>query len=215
MLIFFHITREDDCLAFCFAKSKADQMGRNSNQVWHVYATPNNPCVCPILALATYIFANPSLTNVENFTETDKDGYLSGSLFPGGDQYGRFMDCLRRVVEKNQDVFLGLRICPSNLGLHSAWKGACSFAAAGSTVCTPMVSICLRAMWSMGLVKERYLQFKKAGDQYLGWVVSGLDINNVSFAISPPYFECGDNEGGIREKIFTLLKEFTVGGHGI
>jgi hypothetical protein len=35
---FFHITWEDDWLAFCFAKSKIDQMGRNSNQVWHVYA---------------------------------------------------------------------------------------------------------------------------------------------------------------------------------
>ncbi len=68
---------------------------------------------------------------------------------------------------------------------------------------------------SMGLVKERYLQFKKAGDQYLGWVVSGLDVNNVSFAILLPYFECGDNEGDIWERIFILLKEFMVGGHGI
>jgi hypothetical protein len=143
------------------------------------------------------------------------DGNLSGCLFPRGDQYGWFMDCLRRVVEKNQDVFLGLGICPGNLGLHSEREGACSFAAAGSTVCPPMVSICLRAMWSMGSVKERYLQFKKAGDQYLGRVVSGLDVNDVSFAILLPYFECGDNEGGIREKIFTLLKEFMVGGHGI
>ncbi len=84
---FSHITWEDDCLAFCFAKSKTDQTGRNSNQVWHVYATLNNPCVCPVLALATYIFANPSLTNVENFTETDEDGNLSGPLFSRGDQY--------------------------------------------------------------------------------------------------------------------------------
>jgi hypothetical protein len=56
---FFHIMWEDDCLAFRFAKSKTDQTGRNSDQVWHVYATPNNACVCPVLALATYIFANP------------------------------------------------------------------------------------------------------------------------------------------------------------
>ncbi len=67
----------------------------------------------------------------------------------------------------------------------------------------------------MGSVKERYLQFEKARDQYLGWVMSGLDVNNVSFAILPPYFEYGDIEGGVREKVFTLLKEFTVGGHGI
>jgi len=37
----FHITWEDDCKAFRFAKSKTDQMGRNSDQVWHVYATPD------------------------------------------------------------------------------------------------------------------------------------------------------------------------------
>ncbi len=67
----------------------------------------------------------------------------------------------------------------------------------------------------MGLVKECYLQFEKAGDQYLGWVVSGLEVNDVSFAISPPYFKCGDNEDDIKEKILNLLKEFTVGGHGI
>ncbi len=152
---FFHITWEDDCLAFCFAKSKMDQTGRNSDQVWHVHASPNNPCVCPVFAIATYIFANPSVTNVENFTKADEDGNFSGRLFPGGDQYGRFMDCLQRVVEKNQDVFLGLGIHPGNLGLHSARKGECSFVAAGSTVCPPMVSICLRAMWSMGSVKER------------------------------------------------------------
>ena len=164
----FHITWEDDCLAFRFGKSKTDQTGRNSDQVWHVYATPDKPAICPVLALATYVFANPGLTNIENFTELDGDGNPSGRLFPGGDQYGRFMDCLHRIVENNQDEFLLLGVRPGDLGSHSAWKGACSFASAGSTVSPPMVSICLRAMWSMGSVKERYLQGEKAGDQYLG-----------------------------------------------
>ena len=208
----FHITWEDDCLAFRFAKSKTDQTGRNSDQVWHVYATPDKPATCPVLALATYLFANPGLTNVETFTETDEDGNPSGRLFPGGEQYHRFMDCLRRIIENNLDEFLQLGIRPGDLGSHSARKGACSFASAGSTVSPPMVSICLRAMWSMGSVKERYLQFEKAGDQYLGQVVSGLDVNDVSFAVLPPYFEC---DGDMKEKILTLLKDFTVGGHGI
>ncbi len=66
----------------------------------------------------------------------------------------------------------------------------------------------------MGSVKERYLQFEKARDQYLGCIVSGLDVNDVSFAIMLPYFKCDDNKGDMREKIFTLLKEFTVWGHG-
>jgi len=63
----------------------------------------------------------------------------------------------------------------------------------------------------MGPVKERYLQYEKAGDQYLGRVVSGLDVNDVSFTISPPYFESGI-EDDVPEKINTLLKAFTVGG---
>ena len=173
---------------------------------------PDKPATCPVLGLSTYVFANPSLTNVEKFTEIDKEGNPSGRLFPGGDQYGHFMDCLRRIIESNEDKFLHLGIRPGDLGSHSARKGACIFASAGSMVSPPMVSICLRSMWSMGSIKERYLQFEKAGDQYLGQVVCGLDVNDVSFAVSPPYFEC---DGDVKDKILTLLKDFTVGGHGI
>ncbi len=63
-------------------------------------------------------------------------------------------------------------------------------------------------------MKEWYFQFEKAGDQYLGRVVSGLDVNGLSFAVSPPYFELlSDNND--KEEILALLKDFTVGGHGI
>ena len=76
-------------------------------------------------------------------------------------------------------IFFALGISPGDLGSHSARKGSSSHASSGTTVSPPMVSICLRAMWSMGHVKERYLQFEKAGDQYLGRVVCGLDVNDV------------------------------------
>ncbi len=66
----------------------------------------------------------------------------------------------------------------------------------------------------MGSVKERYLQFEKAGDQYLGGVVSSLDVNHVSFATSPPYFE-DDEDGNVREKVLGLLWDFIVGGKTI
>ena len=86
---FFHVTWEDDCFVFRFARSKTDQTGRNRDQLWHVYATPNNPATCPILALATYIFANPGLTQ-RNFKGDSPDcpdrdvGDNNGRLFPGG-----------------------------------------------------------------------------------------------------------------------------------
>jgi len=63
----------------------------------------------------------------------------------------------------------------------------------------------------MGPVKERYLQYEKAGDHYLGQVVSGLDVNDVSFAISPPYFESGIVDD-VSANINKLLTAFTVGG---
>ncbi len=107
--------------------------------------------------------------------------------------------------------FVALGISPGNLGLHLAEKGWCSYANVGSTVCPPMVSICLQAMWSVGSIKECYLQYEKAGDQYLGWVASGLDVDNVSFAISPPYFESGLDDD-VKENVLGLLREFVLGG---
>jgi hypothetical protein len=127
----FHITWEDDCLAFCFAKSKTDQTGRNSDQVWHVYATPNKPATCPVLALVTYVFANPGLTNVEHFTETDGDGNPSGRLFPGGDQYGHFMDCLHRIIDSNQDEFLQTWHSPRGFGFPFLAEGGVQFCQRG------------------------------------------------------------------------------------
>ena len=62
----------------------------------------------------------------------------------------------------------------------------------------------------MGLIKECYLQYEKAGDQYLGRVVSGLDVNDISFAISPPFF--GNADGDERENILSLIKDYMVGG---
>jgi hypothetical protein len=103
---FFHIMWEDDCLAFCFAKSKTDQTGRNSDQVWHVYATPNNPCVCPFFPLAT------NLTNVANFTKADEDGNLSGHLFPGGINRGGSWIVSDKLLRRIRMCFLHLEFAP-------------------------------------------------------------------------------------------------------
>jgi hypothetical protein len=130
-----------------------------------------------------------------------------GRLFPGECQYDRFMGCLHRIIEKYSDEFFALGISPGDLGSHSARKGASSHALSGTTVSPPMVSICLRAMWSMGHVKERYLQFEKAGDQYLGRVVCGLDVNDVKFAVSPPYFDFDADADGTEDRVFSLLVE--------
>jgi hypothetical protein len=78
------------------------------------------------------------------------------------------MSCLHRIVEKYPAVVLALGISPGDLGSHLARKGASSHACAGIMISPPMMSIYLCAMWSMGHIKERYLHYEKAGNQYLG-----------------------------------------------
>ena len=51
-----HIEWQNDCLTFFFEKTKGNQTGEKSDSPWHVYSNPFEPCLCPILALAKYIF---------------------------------------------------------------------------------------------------------------------------------------------------------------
>ena len=213
-----HVLWEDDAIVFRFVKSKADQTGRNRDQAWHVYANPHMPEICPVLALACYAFANPGVFSTSApFNEGDDLEEIlqrdEGRLFPGGGQYERFMGCLHRIVEKYSDELMAFGISPGELGSHSARKGSSSYAASGTTVSPPMVSICLRAMWSIGHNKERYLQYEKAGDQYLGRVVCGLNVNNKSFATSPPFFDFDDESRA--DDIYILIKDYMVQGYHV
>ena len=215
---------DNDCLVFQFGKTKCDQTGKNADQLWHVYANPHNPAICPVLSLSRYLFANPGVLidgvlgrdeqegeeqDVEEVQPEVTRGNTSrervgtggtsstrsgrgtrrsrrGLLFPGGNQYQRFMSAFHNIIKENADELARLGVEPGDLGSHSARKGACSYASAGCTVSPPMASICLRACWSMGLVKERYLHYEKAGDQFLGRAVSGLNMMTTDFGVSPP-----------------------------
>ena len=127
------------------------------------------------------------------------------------------MDCLHWIIGKYLAKFFALGISPDNLGSHSARKYASNHASSGTTVSLPMVSMCLCAMWSLGHVKERYMQFEKAGNQYLGRVVSGLVVNNMKFAVSPPFFDFDVTRpaDGTDESVYSLLRDYTVRGKSV
>ena len=60
------------------------------------------------------------------------------------------------------------------LGAHSLRKGSVSYCSGGSTMAPSIVSILLRAGWSMKGVEDRYFRLEAAMDQFLGRVVAGL-----------------------------------------
>ncbi len=69
------------------------------------------------------------------------------------------------------------------------------------------------------MVKEQYLLYKKASDQYLAEVTAGLNWGHHLFAVSPPYFDLSTSDAGKREaiehKINTLITNFVVRGEEV
>ena len=66
----------------------------------------------------------------------------------------------------------------------------------GSTAGPAFASICQRAGWKCGGTTDRYLKYEKAGDQFVGRTVCGLDINTEDFSVLPPHFIDPEGEGG-------------------
>ena len=61
--------------------------------------------------------------------------------------------------------------------------------AVGCTVSSPVVSICVRAGWAMGGLKDVYFKIENTSDQYVGRCASCLDQLDKSFGISSPCFD--------------------------
>ena len=112
--------------------------------------------------------------------------------------YDRFIKTFHRVIEDNIDDFKYLGVQEHTLGSHSCRKGGITLLSTGCTASPPMASICLRAGWSMGNVKDRYIHYEKAGDQYCGRCVTGISSMTKQFAISPVYWDF--TESGERGK---------------
>lgn len=78
------------CLVFIssYSFTTADQEGRRSIPR-HVYANPQNPAACPVLALAIWIFTRPDILPSED---------SAPMIFQRKNQESRFSDWLNRIV---------------------------------------------------------------------------------------------------------------------
>jgi hypothetical protein len=100
-------------------------------------------------------------------------------LFPSKNKHQLFMTAFHCIIRDNVEEFTKLGVEPVDLGLHLAYKGPYIYASAGCTISPPMASIFLRACWSVGPVKEGYLNYEKVRDQFLGCAVSGLNMTET------------------------------------
>ena len=164
-----------DHMKIFFAKHKSDQKGENNDEPRHVYTNPLDPVICPMRALASYLFLFPQI-----ITESQK-------LFPGVKQRGRFNRLFHDLLARHKDTYLLHGEDPSLLGTHSIRKGAATYCCTAVTPGPPIVSVCLRAGWALGRVKERYLKYDACGDQVVGRTLTGIHLSKGEFGISPVY----------------------------
>jgi hypothetical protein len=72
-------------------------------------------------------------------------------------------------------------------GTHSTFKGVATVVCSGCMMSPPIVLVCIRAGWMMGGVKDHYLKYEAAGDQFVGRCAACLDLFSKDFASSPLY----------------------------
>jgi hypothetical protein len=172
-LHYHHLSWDNDALIIDMSKHKADQSGERITPK-HIYANPFQPAICPILALALHIFGNAFRADGE-----DKD-----KVFLSRCSYDNF--CKWFAIALKTMSNLGFQ--PEDFGTHSFRKGISSFVA-GFIGGPGIITIFLRAGWSVGPVQDRYLTYADGGDQLCGRIACGLNFNKGSrFAVLPPTF---------------------------
>jgi hypothetical protein len=190
----------DDCLIIFLKKSKTDQEGVDGMTPFHIYFNPLDPSICPGLAMAVYLFANPGILRNNK------------KIFPAAHQYNRYSNILTKVIIDNKEEFERIGVKVGTIGSHSARKGAATLAASGCTVSPSMASICNRAGWKMGGTRDKYIKYESAGDQFLGRTLSGLSSLVKEFSVSPPFFNL---PAGELASVDLFLRSNVVGGGDI
>ncbi len=192
---------EDDHLKVFFPRHKSDQAGLTSRDPRHIYANPYDPVVCPIQALSAYLMCYPGVLSSR-----------SGKLFPGTLQKKRFGKNLMSTLKKHYHEYQAMGASPEDLGTHSVRKGAATYCCTGVHPGPPIVSVCLRAGWTLGRVKERYLKYESGGDELVGRSLTGINPQSANFSTSPVYFHLLNEEQKqalekLKQHCFPLMKE--------
>ncbi|KAL7566582.1 hypothetical protein ACA910_000646 [Epithemia clementina (nom. ined.)] len=165
-----------DLFEIFFGHSKTNQLGNNAKYPQHIFANPSIPLVCPVLALAMYFCCCFNVPQTQ-----DK------LLFPGNLQHDHLKDCLERVLVEHSEALRVLCYQPGDIGTHSICKGATTFVSSlpGGP---PPTAVCIRGGWMMGNVKDIYMQYALAGDEFVGRCLCLLPLLQAEFDVSPPQF---------------------------
>eukprot|EP00957_Ditylum_brightwellii_P169392 12892716-Ditylum_brightwellii.AAC.1 len=75
--------------------------------------------------------------------------------------------------------------------------GTTTYAGGGTMTSPGGISISIRGGWTMGKIQDTYMLYKKAWDQYIGILLTGLPVMSHLFAATHPqfiYLKSGDED---------------------
>ena len=151
-----HIQWRSDSLVYYFGTSKGNQTGDTPNDPWRGYSNPKNPTIFLFslwLSTSSLIPTSwPPIPSYFQVTISMKD-------------FWSFSTKSLTEILKN---FIPLELRKELLDPTMSGKDQFSIVASCCTVSPPMAYICVRACWSMGPIKYRYIHYEKAGDQFVG-----------------------------------------------
>lgn len=176
-IMFDHISWDEDALTINIGKQKNDQEG-NNGFARHVYANPKNPTVCPVLAMALFVFC-------DSYRREGSDRRLFGSPSSTKDRFGKW---LAKLLSCCSQELTALGIIIADIGSHSFRKGVAT-SLANDPGGPSAINIWLRAGWTLGPVQSRYIFEGAGGDQFVGRAATGISTSDMAFASLPPHFD--------------------------
>ena len=88
------------------------------------------------------------------------DIFYANKLFPGDNQKKHFNQCLHRNMHNNTHIYQIFFVDHDVIGSHSIRKDAATYCCTGVYSGQPIVSVCLRAGWTIGRVKGNFSKMK-------------------------------------------------------
>jgi len=190
-LMFEHLSWQDDALTVRMYVKKQDQEGKDC-KAKHVFANPIKPWICPILALAVYIFTQGPLQPGSKML-----------IFGNESAEDRFSKWLRGVLGLFEEPLHAMGIMISTIGTHSFRKGTATWLA-GMVDGPTGIQIYLRAGWSLGMQK-RYIHEGGGCDRHVGRAATGLTLDSEEFGCLPPHFDVRDGAPALSNEEWEII----------
>jgi hypothetical protein len=180
-----HFHWKNDSLVITLSKSKSDQAGERTIPK-HIYANPINPFICPVLALAVFVFTHSFLPYSDNRHSSKWSLFTALHSASHSQRFGNWLKELLPELSRADKMKFGTSI--DEISSHSFRKGAASLCA-GMVNGPSLSDVALRGGWMMG-VMSRYMfsSTSGGGDHLTGRCLSGLTRHSSDFASLPPRF---------------------------